>query len=163
MNELTYKESLYVKRQFDYVKKYVWHVSGRDFGKNRYFASGVCKVGKRFNVPDIEKCKRLADFYDVTIDSLLKTETDDKIGIIPPAPKGKNIWGSVTINERGQMVIPKAAREKFGWGGGQRLIVLSDNEGIALIPAETFEAKMKTVMEYASMTERNFKIGATLV
>lgn len=107
-------------------------------------------------VPDIEKCKRLADFYDVTIDSLLKTETEDKIGIIPPAPKGKNIWGSVTINERGQMVIPKAAREKFGWNGGQRLIVLSDNEGIALIPAETFEAKMKMVMEYASMTEKKF-------
>lgn len=106
-------------------------------------------------VPDIEKCKRLADFYDVTIDSLLKTETVDKIGIIPPAPKGRNIWGSVTINERGQVVIPKAAREKFGWNGGQRMIVLSDDEGIALIPAETFEAKMKTVMEYASMTEMN--------
>ena len=42
-------------------------------------------------VPDIDKCKRLADFYDVTIDSLLKTETEDKIGMIPPAPKGKNI------------------------------------------------------------------------
>ena len=106
-------------------------------------------------VPDIEKCKRLADFYDVTIDSLLKTTTEDKIGIIPPAPKGKNIWGSVTINERGQMVIPKAAREKFGWSGGQRLIVLSDNEGIALLPVETFEAKMKKIMEYAYMTEKN--------
>ena len=104
-------------------------------------------------VPDIEKCKRLADFYDVTIDGLLKNETEDKIGIIPPAPKGKNIWGSVTINERGQVVIPKAAREKFGWIGGQRMIVLSDDEGVALIPAETFENKMKTVMEYASMTE----------
>lgn len=104
-------------------------------------------------VPDIEKCKRLADFYDITIDSLLKTEKEDKIGIIPPAPKGKNIWGSVTINERGQMVIPKAAREKFGWTGGQRMIVLSDEEGIALIPAETFEAKMKTVMEYASINK----------
>ena len=106
-------------------------------------------------VPDIEKCKRLADFYDVTIDGLLKNETEDKIGIIPPAPKGKNIWGSVTINERGQVVIPKAAREKFGWTGGQRMIVLSDDEGVALIPAETFENKMKTVMEYASMTEKN--------
>ena len=106
-------------------------------------------------VPDIEKCKRLADFYDVTIDSLLKTETEDKIGIIPPAPKGRNIWGSVTINERGQVVIPKAAREKFGWSGGQRMIVLSDEEGVALIPAETFEEKMKIVMEYASMTEKN--------
>ena len=104
-------------------------------------------------VPDIEKCKRLADFYDVTIDSLLKTETEDKIGMIPPAPKGKNIWGSVTINERGQIVIPKATREKFGLSGGQRLIVLSDNDGIALIPAETFEAKIKAVMEYASITK----------
>ena len=104
-------------------------------------------------VPDIEKCKRLADFYDVTIDSLLKTTTEDKIGIIPPAPKGKNIWGSVTINERGQIVIPKATREKFGLSGGQRLIVLSDNDGIALIPAETFEAKIKAVMEYASRTK----------
>lgn len=104
-------------------------------------------------VPDIEKCKRLADFYDVTIDSLLKTETEDKIGIIPPAPKGKNIWGSVTINERGQLIIPKLVREKFGLSGGHRLIVLSDNEGIALIPAETFESKMKAVMEYASITK----------
>ena len=106
-------------------------------------------------VPDIEKCKRLADFYGVTVDSLLKTETEDKIGMIPPAPKGKNIWGSVAINERGQIVIPKAAREKFGWNGGQRLIVLSDEEGVALLPAETFEARMKAVMEYASMTENN--------
>lgn len=106
-------------------------------------------------VPDIEKCKRLADFYDVTIDSLLKTATEDKIGMIPPAPKGKNIWGSVTINERGQLVIPKAAREKFGWSGGQRLIVLSDYEGIALIPAEMFEEKMKAIMKYASVTEKN--------
>ena len=64
-------------------------------------------------VPDIEKCKRLADFYNVTVDSLLKTETEDKIGMIPPAPKGKNIWGSVTINERGQMVIPKAAEKSL--------------------------------------------------
>lgn len=102
-------------------------------------------------VPDIEKCKALADYYGVTVDSLLKTETEEKIGIIPPAPKGKNIWGSVTVNERGQLVIPKPAREKFGLSGGQRLIVLSDEEGIALIPAEVFESKMKAAMEYSSI------------
>ena len=102
-------------------------------------------------VPDIEKCKCLADYYGVTIDSLLKTETDEQLGPIPPAPRGKNIWGSVTVNERGQLVIPKAAREKFGLTGGQRLIVLSDEDGIALIPAEVFEAKMKAAMAYASM------------
>lgn len=101
-------------------------------------------------VPDIEKSKCLADFYNVTVDSLLKTETEDRLGIIPPAPKGKNIWGSVTISDRGQVVIPKAARDKFGLTGGQRLIVLSDEEGIALIPAELFESRMKAAMEYAS-------------
>ena len=77
-------------------------------------------------VPDIEKCNRLADIYGITIDSLIKTETIDGKESILPAPKGRNIWGSVTINDRGQLVIPKAAREKFGLTGGQRLIVLSD-------------------------------------
>ena len=104
-------------------------------------------------VPDIEKCKSLADYYGVTVDSLLKTETEEKIGIIPPAPKGKNIWGSVTVNERGQLVIPKAAREKFGLSGGQRLIVLSDEHGIALIPAEVFEAKMKIALQLSSVMD----------
>jgi len=100
-------------------------------------------------IPDIEKCSRLAQMYGITIDSLVKTETADGIGVIPPAPKGKNIWGSVSINERGQIVIPKAARDKFGLTAGQRLIVLSDEEGIALIPAEIFEARMKDVIEAA--------------
>lgn len=102
-------------------------------------------------IPDIEKCSCLAKLYGITIDSLIKTETADGIGMIPPAPKGKNIWGSVTINERGQIVIPKAARDKFGLTGGQRLIVLSDEEGIALIPAEIFETRIKIAMEAAAM------------
>jgi len=102
-------------------------------------------------IPDIEKSSCLAKVYGITIDSLIKTETADGIGIIPPAPKGKNIWGSVTIDERGQIVIPKAARDKFGLIGGQRLIVLSDEEGIALVPAEIFEARMKAVMEVAAI------------
>lgn len=102
-------------------------------------------------IPDIEKCSCLAKVYGVTIDSLVKTETADGIGMIPPAPKGKNIWGSVTINERGQIVIPKAARDKFGLTGGQRLIVLSDEEGIAFIPAEIFESKMKAILKFGSM------------
>lgn len=104
-------------------------------------------------IPDIEKCRKLAEVYGVTLDSLVKTETIDGKNIIPPAPKGKNIWGSVTINERGQLVIPKAVREIFGLTGGQRLIVLSDDaEGIALVPAEVFEAKMKKAMDYSEVS-----------
>ncbi|MCF2681764.1 helix-turn-helix domain-containing protein [Faecalicatena contorta] len=108
-------------------------------------------------IPDIEKCKRLADVYGITIDSLLKSETIDGKTAIPPAPKGKNIWGSITINERGQLVIPKAVRDIFGLTGGQRLIVLSDDqEGIALVPAEVFEAKVKETMNFASIKSEDF-------
>ena len=102
-------------------------------------------------IPDIEKCQRLSELYGVTIDSLIKTTTVDGENVIPPPPTGKNIWGSVTINDRGQLVIPKAVRELFNLTGGQRLIVLSDEqEGIALVPAEKFEEKMKRAMEFAS-------------
>lgn len=70
---------------------------------------------------------------------------------MPPPPKEKNIWGSVAINERGQLVIPKEVRERFGLTGGQRLIVLTDDkEGIALVPSQMFEARLKQTMEYAS-------------
>lgn len=102
-------------------------------------------------IPDIEKCIRISEIYGVSLDSLVKTETLKGLGNIPPAPPGKNIWGSVTINERGQLVIPKAVREKFGLTGGQRLMILTDiNEGIALVPAEIFEDKIKKAMEFAS-------------
>ena len=102
-------------------------------------------------IPDIEKCKRLSDVYGVTIDSLIKETTVDGEYVIPPPPTGKNIWGSVIINDRGQLVIPKAVRELFGLTGGQRLIVLSDEqEGLALVPAELFEERIKRAMEYAS-------------
>ncbi len=95
-------------------------------------------------VPDIEKCNRLAKLYGTTVDSLLKTERLDDDRVIPPAPKGKNMWGAVTMNERGQVVIPKAARDHFDLHAGQRLILASeDNEGFVLIPAEIFEEKLE--------------------
>ena len=98
-------------------------------------------------VPDIEKCRLLAEVSGTTIDSLVRTEPLDGVGIIPPAPRGKNIWGSVAVGDRGQIVIPKGARDLFGLSGGQRLIVLSDENGIALIPDEAFMANMKKAME----------------
>lgn len=102
-------------------------------------------------IPDIEKCMKLAEIYNTTIDSLIKTTTVDGGETLPPPPKGKNIWGSVVINDRGQLVIPKAVRDMFGLTGGQRLIVLTDEgEGIALVPAEVFEEKLKNTWDYAS-------------
>ena len=98
-------------------------------------------------VPDIDKAARLAQVYGVTVDGLLKTDKTEGVGMIPPAPQGKNLWGSVTIGERGQIVIPKAARDKFSLKGGDRLIIVSDETGIALVPAEYFENRMRELME----------------
>lgn len=101
-------------------------------------------------VPDIEKCRLLAEVYGTTIDSLVRTEPIEGVGAIPPAPRGKNIWGSVAVSDRGQIVIPKGVRDLFGLTGGQRLIVLSDENGIALIPDEAFLSNMKRALEHVN-------------
>lgn len=102
-------------------------------------------------VPDIEKCCLLAEVYSVSIDSLVNSSGAGGVRSSVFAPKGKNIWGSVTVNDRGQIVIPKEARDKFGLVGGTRLIVLSDEDGIALITAERFEENMRRIMELAAI------------
>ena len=112
-------------------------------------------------IPDIEKCSLLARVYGITVDSLVKDEKIDGIGSIPPAPAGKSIWGTVTVSDRGQIVIPKGARDKFGITGGTRLIVGADELGIALIPVETFEAGLRKAMEYAYIdANKSEKSGA---
>lgn len=46
----------------------------------------------------------------------------------------KKFYGSVTVSERGQIVIPAAARGDFGIEAGDKLLVLGDlNKGIALV------------------------------
>ena len=90
-------------------------------------------------IPDIEKCSRLAQVYGTTVDGLLKTEELDDGHVLPPAPKGKNVWGAITMNERGQIVIPAKARRVFGLKPGDELILLGDEEqGIAVIKSQMF-------------------------
>lgn len=49
-------------------------------------------------------------------------------------PEGKYAW-SVTVGAKGQIVIPKQAREVFGIEPGDTLLVLGDvDRGIAIPP-----------------------------
>ncbi len=98
-------------------------------------------------VPDIEKCDKLAAFYGIKIDGLM--HYDEKLGNIrmAPPPEGKFLWGTVKLGNRGQIVIPKEARDKYGLQEGTRLVVLGDETGIALVPAEKFENQLQHVME----------------
>ena len=51
--------------------------------------------------------------------------------------KGKYVFGTVKVGERGQIVIPKEAREKFDIKPGDLVIVLGDEgKGIALVRAD---------------------------
>ena len=118
-------------------------------GKINISRQAYAKWESGATIPDIQKCDLLAKVYGVTVDSLIKDEKVEGIGALPPAPAGKYIWGTVTVNDRGQIVIPKGARDKYGITGGSRLIVFGDEVGIAMIPAETFESGLKKFMEYA--------------
>ena len=54
------------------------------------------------------------------------------------APKGKYAW-TATVGEKGQIVIPKQARDIFGIKPGDTLLLLGDEErGIAIPPKEAF-------------------------
>lgn len=55
-------------------------------------------------------------------------------------PKGKYAWAA-TVGEKGQIVIPKQARELFGIRPRDTLILLGDEaRGIAIPPKRVFEA-----------------------
>lgn len=62
------------------------------------------------------------------------------------AEKGKYIFGVVKIGERGQIVIPKEAREVYGLKAGDTLLVLGDKKGMALVKTEVFQDKIDEML-----------------
>ncbi len=92
----------------------------------------VAKWENNESAPDINSCVKLAKLYNVTLDNLVNY-SEGKSGVVIP-PKGKYFFGSVTVGERGQIVIPKEARELFDINTGDKLLVLGDEEkGIAIV------------------------------
>lgn len=87
------------------------------------------------SLPDIEKCKLLADIFGVSTDDLISYEKEDDLNMglgIPP--KGKHIFGMVKVGDKGQIVIPAKARKIFDIHPGDNLIVLGDEgQGIAIV------------------------------
>ena len=56
-------------------------------------------------VPDLDKCRRLAELFEVSLDDLANYEPEHHLGIGLP-PKGKHLFGLVTVGDKGQIVIP---------------------------------------------------------
>lgn len=63
------------------------------------------------------------------------------------APEGKYAW-TATVGEKGQIVIPKQAREIFGIKPGDTLLILGDeNHGIAIPPKNTLNELMQIIFD----------------
>ena len=59
---------------------------------------------------------------------------------------GKYIFGVVKVGDKGQIVIPKDARNIYGIKPGDALIMLGDERGIALLKTEIFQNAIDQAM-----------------
>ena len=90
------------------------------------------------SIPDLDKCKQLADIFGVSLDDLANYEPEENLGLGLP-PKGKHLFGLVTVGDKGQIVIPAKARKIFEISTGEQLVVLGDEgQGLALVKASNF-------------------------
>ena len=103
-------------------------------------------------MPDLEKSRLLAEVLEVTLDDLAKFESEANWGIGVP-PKGKHLFGVVTVGDKGQIVIPAKARKLFSISAGDQLVVLGDeSQGIAIIKSDNF-------LQMADMIRQSTKNG----
>ena len=98
------------------------------------------------SVPDMDHCAALAKLFSVSIDDLVNySEGESGLGI---PPKGKHFFGMVTVGERGQIVIPKEARELFRIRPGDKLLCFGDEDrGLGIVPCRALETLME-LMEH---------------
>ncbi len=90
----------------------------------------VAKWERGDTAPDIESCIKLAELYGTTLDALVSSayinedDTDSK----------KHAFGVARVNDKGQITMPKKAREMFNIKPGDSLLVLGEEgRGIAII------------------------------
>lgn len=68
-------------------------------------------------------------------------------------PEGKYAW-TATVGEKGQIVIPKQAREIFNIKPGDTLILLGDEKrGLAIPPKSAFTQFAAAIFEMQSSAE----------
>lgn len=93
------------------------------------------------SMPDLLHCDALAALYNVTLDNLIRYDEREQAGV-PIPPKGKYIFGMVTLGEKGQIVLPKKSRDLLRVKAGDTLVVLGDDNpvtgGLAIVPSDRF-------------------------
>ena len=130
------KQSNYISQNLTTLRqfhKYSQEEIAEKIGVSR---QAVAKWESGETVPDILNCDALAELYNVSVDDLLHFNQQDERMPIPP--RAKHLFGAVKVGERGQVVLPKKARDLFHIKPGDLLVVLGDENpesaGIALVP-----------------------------
>ncbi len=89
----------------------------------------VAKWENGDTTPDIEFCIQLAELYGTTLDALVCQEFMDEDPM-----NGKHAFGIARVNDKGQITLPKKARELFNIKAGDSLLILGEEgRGIAII------------------------------
>lgn len=87
------------------------------------------------SIPDVLHCDSISELFEINLDDLLHSD----LSTMPAPSKGRYVFGTVTVGEKGQIVIPVKARRIFGIKPGDSLMVLGDEDrGLALVSAEFF-------------------------
>lgn len=68
--------------------------------------------------------------------------------------KEQPFYGSVTVGERGQVVIPVSARKRFGIESGDKLLVFGVPGGVAFFKAESITRLVSNMMGRLSSIEK---------
>lgn len=62
------------------------------------------------------------------------------------------VCGTATIGQKGQIVIPKKARDYFNFNIGDEVIILADpGLGVTIVKAETIDELKKVIERYEEM------------
>ena len=95
----------------------------------------VAKWESGESAPDVTHADRLAELFEVTLDDLVHGSF--KARGVPP--QGKYVFGTVTVGDKGQIVIPVKARRIFHIQPGDDLMMLGDiDQGLALVRSDLF-------------------------
>lgn len=84
------------------------------------------------SLPDIEKCVEISLLFSVPLDIFATCSLDENDEPETNSVENKYVFGIVKVGERGQVVIPKHAREVYKINPGDRLLAVGDEKGMAL-------------------------------
>ena len=92
----------------------------------------VAKWENGESLPDIERCVEISMLFAVPLDVLATCNLDETAEPETNSVENKYVFGIVKVGERGQVVIPKHAREVYNIKPGDRLLAVGDEKGMAL-------------------------------